>query len=264
MPTSAADLSAFAAALAERLPGTWRSEDQTYPTFEDQWPAADRLWDCDPAHTALFNYDLHHGALLHGPDDAQLSVIDRPRNPHQFLVAPLKPLGVKRHNVSAAADLLMGISVTNDPVRAAAAIAHRLLPRYHAALEAVREDARARPEPPHRRPAPEVAQSVTLIWYPDGVVGAPYDSVPQDARMTLFGCHFSYSLNQYAFVLDATCTDTQRALLLQTVVRLLTAQGIGVNFRHAAPAVPAKPSRPSAAGPGVPPAPANPPPSARR
>lgn len=262
---SAAGLSAFAAALAERLPGTWRSEDQTYPTFEDQWPAADRLWDCGPAHSALLDYDLHHGAVLHGPGDAQLSVTDRPRDPHRFLVAAMKPEGVKRHNVSVVADVLMGISVTDDPVRAAAAIAHRLLPRYHAALDAVREDARARPEPPHRRPAPEVAQSVTLIWYPDGVVGAPYDSVPQDARMTLFSCRFSYSLDQYAFVLPASCSDTQRALLLQTVVRLLTAQGIGVNFRHGTPAVPVQPSHPSAAGSGVPLAPVNnPPPSARR
>ncbi|MEU6231374.1 hypothetical protein ABZ855_48070, partial [Streptomyces sp. NPDC047042] len=115
MPTSAADLSAFATALAQHLPGTWISEDEAYPSFEDQRPAADRLWDCDPAHTALCNYDLHHGALLHGPGDARLSVIDRPRNPHRILVAPLKPQGVRRHNVRATADLLMGISVTDDP-----------------------------------------------------------------------------------------------------------------------------------------------------
>ncbi|GAA3898346.1 hypothetical protein GCM10023084_58570 [Streptomyces lacrimifluminis] len=57
--------------------------------------------------------------MLNGPDDAQLSVTARPRHPHQFLVAALKPQGVKRHNVSVVADP-MGISVTDDPVRACA------------------------------------------------------------------------------------------------------------------------------------------------
>uniref|UniRef100_A0AAU2AER3 Uncharacterized protein n=1 Tax=Streptomyces sp. NBC_00093 TaxID=2975649 RepID=A0AAU2AER3_9ACTN len=262
--TSAADLSAFATGLAQHLPGTWRSEDETYPAFEDQGPAADRLWEHGFAHAALYDYDLHQGAVLHGPGDARLLVIDRPYKPRRFLVAPLKPDGVKPHNFSVVEERVMDISVTDDPVRAASAIARRLLPRYRAALDAVREDARARPEPPYRRPAPEVAQSVTLVWYPDGVVGAPYDSVPKDARLVLFGCHFSYNLDQFAFVLPASYPDMVRAHLLQTAVRLLTAQGIGVNFRHAAPAVPAQPPRPPATGPGVPPASANPPPSARR
>ncbi|CAM5570854.1 hypothetical protein [Streptomyces aurantiogriseus] len=257
------DLSAFAAALAERLPGTWRSEDQTYPTFEDQYPAADRLWDCGPAHSALLDYDLEHGAVLHGPGNARLSVTARPRNPRQFLVAALKPQGVKRHNISVVDDP-MGISVTDDPVRAASSIARRLLPRYLRALDAVRRDARARPEPPHRPPAPEVAQSVTLVWYPDGVVGAPYDSVPKEAHMVLYSCHFSYSPDQYAFMLPASYRDAERALLIQTAIRLLTAQGIGVNFRHAAPDIPARPARPLTTGPGLPPTPANPPSTARR
>ncbi|MEV0636284.1 hypothetical protein AB0I77_15185 [Streptomyces sp. NPDC050619] len=251
------DLSAFASAVAQHLPGTWRSDDQTYPTFEDQYPAADRLWDCGPARSALLDYDLERGAVLTGPDDAQLSITARPRNPRRFLVAALKPQGVKQHNFSVVADP-MGISVTDDPARAASAIARRLLPRYLHALDAVRHDACTRPEPPHRLAAPEVDQSVTLVWYPDGVVGAPYDSVPKDARMVLFTCHFSYSIDQYAFVLPASHTDVRRALLIQTAVRLLTAQGIGVNFRHAAPAVPTPPALSLPLGPGLPPAPANP------
>ncbi|MGW0709006.1 hypothetical protein ACWD4G_24165 [Streptomyces sp. NPDC002643] len=263
MTASRTHLSAFAAALAERLPGTWRSEDQTYPSFEDQQPAADRLWDCGPARSALLDYDLEHSAVLNGPDNTQLSVTARPHNPHQFLVAALKPQGVKRHNFSVVADP-MGISIPDNPVRAASAIARRLLPRYLHALDAVRRDARARPEPPHRTAAPEVAQSVTLVWYPDGVVGAPYDSVPKEARMVLFTCHFSYSMDQYAFVLPASYTDVRRALLIQTAVRLLTAQGIGVNFRHATPKVPSPPTLSLTIGPGGLPAPAKPPPSARR
>lgn len=263
MPPHATDLSAFTAALAQRLPGIWRSEDQTYPTFEDQWPAADRLWDCGPAHSALLDYDLEHGAVLTGPDDAQLSVTARPRHPRRFLVAALKPQDVKQHNFSVVNDP-MGISVTDDAARAASTIARRLLPRYLHALDAVRRDAQTRPEPPHRRAAPEVDQSVTLIWYPDGVVGAPYDSVPKDARTVLFACHFFYSMDQFAFVLPASHTDAVRALLLQTAVRLLTAQGIGVNFRHATPTVPTPPNLSLTLGPGLPPAPANPPSPERR
>ncbi|MFG2703198.1 hypothetical protein [Streptomyces sp. NPDC048386] len=73
------------------------------------------------------------------------------------------------------------------------------------------------------------------MWYPDGVVGAPYDSVPQQARMTLFGCGFQYNTHEFAFVLPASHAPAGRALLLQHAIRRLMAQGIGVNFRQAQP-----------------------------
>lgn len=61
-----------------------------------------------------------------------------------------------------------------------------------------------------------------LSWYPDGVVGAPYRSVPEDARMVLFGCRFQYSPHESAFVLPASYSTSDRAVLIQTAVRLLT------------------------------------------
>ncbi|MFC8198932.1 hypothetical protein ACFUTV_26580 [Streptomyces sp. NPDC057298] len=115
-------------------------------------------------------------------------------------MAPLEPEGCKTHQISPVREP-NGIAVPNDPARAAAAVTRRVLPRYRAALDAVRHNAFGQPEPPHHKPAPEVAQTLTLVWYPDGVVGEPYDSVPEEARMTLFGCNFQSSPNEFAFVL---------------------------------------------------------------
>jgi hypothetical protein len=62
--------------------------------------------------------------------------------------------------------------------------------------------------PPHRPTAPEATQTLTLIWYPDGVVDAPYESVPEDARTVLYGCRFQYSPHESAFVLPASCSTS--------------------------------------------------------
>lgn len=52
-------LPGLATALARRLPGgTWRSQEQTFATFEDQWPAAGLLWDAGPARSALLDTTL--------------------------------------------------------------------------------------------------------------------------------------------------------------------------------------------------------------
>ncbi|PIB11939.1 MULTISPECIES: hypothetical protein [Streptomyces] len=230
-------LSAFAAALADRLPGAWTSEYHRHPTYEDQFPTIERLWDAGHVHYIVSQYVLGHDAILHGPGGEQLYVTDRPLYRHQFVVAALEPEGFKPHQMSPVREP-DGIAVPNDPVRAAAAVTRRLLPRYRAALGEVRDKALLQPEPPHRQPAPEVAQTLTLVWYPDGVVGAPYDSVPEEARMTLFGCNFQYRPNEFAFVLPAAYSAKERALLVQLAAQRLTLQGIGVNFRRAAPLPP--------------------------
>ncbi|MEU3529091.1 hypothetical protein AB0E62_35430 [Streptomyces sp. NPDC038707] len=188
-------------------------------------------------------------------------MIPRPRSSGQYLVAPLKPDGVRPRHFSGI-DGPNGISVPDDPVRAAAQVTRRVLPHYTDVLAAVRDKVRLQPDPPHRPTAPEVTESLTLIWYPDGVVGAPYDSVPATARPVLYQCCFQYSPDEAAFVLPASYNAETRALLLHSVLLKLTAQGMGVNFRHAAPTLPA-PSRTTAPALGAPPAPKQPP-AARR
>lgn len=254
-------LSTFATALTAHLPGEWYRKYEGFPPPKGRQPVADRVWDCGPSRSALLDFPDAPVALLHGPDDERLCVIERPRYPRQYLVAPLEPEGFKPHHFSNV-DEPNGIAVPHNPVRAAAAVARRVLPRYHQAMDAVHHNARVQPEPPHRPAAPEVAQTLTLVWYPDGVVGAPYRSVPEDARMVLYDCRFQYSPHEAAFVLPASYSASDRAWLIQCAVRLLTAQGIGVNFRHATPAVP-RASRSAVASPGMPP-PAAAPASARR
>ncbi|MCZ0997572.1 hypothetical protein O1M63_04540 [Streptomyces mirabilis] len=73
-------------------------------------------------------------------------------------------------------------------------------------------------------------------------MGAPYDAVPEQARMTLFGCHFQYRPNEFAFVLPASYSAKERALLVQLAAQRLMAEGIGVNFRRATPLPPPLPA----------------------
>ncbi|KUN02150.1 hypothetical protein AQI95_29205 [Streptomyces yokosukanensis] len=250
-PHTRARLSGFASALAARLPGTWHSEIESYPAFEDQFPVAERIWDFGPSQSAPLDVHLEHAAVLHGFDGQQLYVMARPRCPHQFLVAPLQPDGFRPHHF-AGVDEPCGISVPRDPVRAAAAVTRRVMPRFQRALDAVRDNARIRPEPPHRPPAAKADRTLTLVWYPDGAVGAPSASVPKEMRGTLFGCRFQYDPHQAAFVLPTSYSPAERALLVQLATQRLMAEGIGVNFRRAAPPAP-RPPRPAAATLGAPP-----------
>ncbi|MEU3616861.1 hypothetical protein ABZ725_31845 [Streptomyces sp. NPDC006872] len=207
------------------------------------------MWDCGTPNSALQDFPNAPIALLDGPEEEQLCIIERPRYPRRYLVAPLEPEGFKPHHFRRV-DEPNGIAVPDDPVRAAAAVARRVLPRYRQALETVRDNARTQPEPPHRPHAAEANQTLTLIWYPDGAVGAPYASVPDDARSVLYSHRFHYSPHESAFLLPASHSDADRAMLIQSAVRKLTAQGIGVNLRRAAPAAPTT-NRPSAL-PGLP------------
>ncbi|MFD3580889.1 hypothetical protein [Streptomyces sp. NPDC058683] len=235
-------LSSFAAALAARLPGTWRSEYHRHASYAEQFPIIERLWDTGHVDYIVSQYVLGHDAVLHGPEQQQLYVADRPLYRHQFVVAPLEPEGFLPHHL-ATVDEPNGLAVSCDPVRAAAAVTRRLLPRYRLALDTVHRNARTQPEPPCRRSAPETAQTLTLVWYPDGVVGAPYALVPEGARTVLYNCHFQYRPHETAFALPDSYSTSDRALLIQTAVRQLTAQGIGVNFRHANPITPRPTSR---------------------
>ncbi|MER6500154.1 hypothetical protein ABT218_12365 [Streptomyces sp. NPDC001455] len=228
------DLSDFASGLAARLPGIWTSEYQRHT--KDQFPRTDQLWDVGHVHYIVDQYVLAHDAVLHGPDRQRLYVADRPPYPHQFVVAPLAPdeNGIKPHHFYGVEEP-SGIAVPNDPARAAAHVARRVLPRYEQALETLLDNAADEPEPPHRPTPPQVDQVLTLTLYGDGALGAPYESVPPDARLTLYAHGFQYHPHQAAFLLPTAYGETGQTLRVHAVVQQLTAKGIGVNLRHSAP-----------------------------
>ncbi|MEV7955279.1 hypothetical protein [Streptomyces sp. NPDC088141] len=233
MPTPRTDLSTFATGLAARLPGTWTSTYQRHAAYKDQFPTTNQLWDAGHVHYIVSTYVLTHDAVLHGPENQRLYVTDRPLYPHQFVVAPLEPDGddLKLHHFGDVEEP-NGIAVPNDPARAAAHVTRRVLPRYEQALHEVLHNAADRPEPPHRPAPSRVSQVLTLTYYDDGALGAPYTSVPPDARMALYAHGFQYHPHQAAFLLPAAYGEYGRALRVQAVARKLASQGIGVNLRH--------------------------------
>lgn len=246
-----ADLPLFAAALAARLPGQWTSEYRQHPTYPDQFATIERLWDRGHVEYIVHQHVLGHEAVLHGPDGQHLYVNDRPLRPGQFIVAPLSP-DAKPHHF-AGVEEPNGIAVPNDPVRAAAHIARRLLPRYELALRAVRRSVIDRPEhePPHRKAPPQVNQTLTLTFYEDGALGTPYKDVPEEAREALYVHGFQYVPHQAAFLLPPSYGVADRAVRIQAVALRLAAAGIGVNLRHAKP-TPSLPPRPPAVARPVP------------
>ncbi|WP_405795134.1 hypothetical protein [Streptomyces longwoodensis] len=250
MTSPRTDLSAFATGPADRLPGIWTSDYQRHAQYADQVPRTEQLWDAGHVDYVVSQYVLTRDAVLHGPANQRPYVTDRPRYPHQFVVAPLAPVGthIKPHHFDAVEEP-NGITVAKDPARAAARVVQRVLPRYEQALQAVLTNAADQPEPPHRPGPPQVDEILTLTLYSDGALGAPYESVPVDARMTLYAHGFQYHPHQAAFLLPAAYGDNGRALRVHGVVQQLTAKGIGVNLRHSAPTTSAAlpPSSPKAA-----------------
>ncbi|MFD9841028.1 hypothetical protein [[Kitasatospora] papulosa] len=91
MPLARTDLDIFAAGLADRLPGAWTSEYHRHLTYPDQFPVAEQIWDTGHVSYVATEFVLGHDAVLHGPDQQHLYLADRPRYPHQFVVAPLEP-----------------------------------------------------------------------------------------------------------------------------------------------------------------------------
>ncbi|MFD5484004.1 hypothetical protein ACFWIV_00920 [Streptomyces virginiae] len=226
-------LETFALEIADRLPGDWTSAYHLHPSYSDQFPTADRLWDNGHVDWAVSEFVLGHDAVLTGPAGQEIYIIDRPLKPQQFLVAALEPPGFLPHHFHGAPEP-NGIVISADPVRAAAAITRRLLPRYARAAEAVREQARKRPAPPAHRQAPAETSAVTLVRYEDGLLGAPYGHVPAEARDTLYLTGFQYVPNQGAFLLRSESGPVATAVRIQVLADRLAKLGIGLNYRHPA------------------------------
>ncbi|MFE4055225.1 hypothetical protein ACFXP3_02775 [Streptomyces sp. NPDC059096] len=248
MPVPRTDLSGFAGALAARLPGHWTSTYSPHARYKDQFAATRGLWDTGHVAAVAHQYVLGHHAILHGSDGLQLYVTDRPLRSDQFVVAALEPEGngIRPHHF-AGTDAPNGIAVPSDPVQAAARVTRRLLPRYQAALDTVRHNAASRPDPPHRPDPPKTACVITLTWYEDGALGAPYESVPEEARTALYSLGFRYLPHQAAFILSASHGEDGRALRLRALVHRLAEKDIGVNLRHTTTKPATAPTLPPAA-----------------
>jgi hypothetical protein len=129
-------LQAFSEALAYRLPGPWNAVAKAHFAYSPAYvDVIDRLWDNGPVERTLQRFAPDRAALLNGPSGERLVVLAAPR-PGRFLVAALAPPGI---DGSLRADHTpRDIAVPGDPVRAAADVDRRLLPRYRQAVEAVR------------------------------------------------------------------------------------------------------------------------------
>ncbi|WP_318209520.1 MULTISPECIES: hypothetical protein [unclassified Streptomyces] len=232
MPPSQTLLPTFAVEFAARLPGTWTSQYYRHAAYSEQFPVAERLWDSDHVDWAVSEHVLGHHAVLAGPAGGELYVIDRPLRRGQFLVAALEPVGFLPHHFRGVPEP-NGIAVGADPVRAAATVSRRLLPRYSRAAEALRAQARLRPEPPaHRQAPPETTKAVTLTRYNDGVLGTPYASVPAEARDALYLSGFQYVPEQGAFLLPVGYGPVATAVRIQVLAARLAQADIGLNLRH--------------------------------
>ncbi|CAM5570896.1 hypothetical protein [Streptomyces aurantiogriseus] len=246
MPTPRATfLSAFAAALADRLPGTWTSEYHRHTAYEDQFPSVERLWDAGHVDYIVSQHVLGHDVVLHGPHGQELYVTDRPLYRHQFVVAALEPKGFTLHQISPVREP-NGIAVPNDPVRATVAVVRRLLPRYQHALAAVRDNARHLHSPVHRTAPHAVTETVMFTWHRDGTFATPYDSVPAEVRNLLYGYGFQYCPRDSALLLPAVLDGVDEGLSrIQSVARRLADHGFGMNVRPDQPVPPTPPPPPA-------------------
>ncbi|TKA08231.1 hypothetical protein [Actinacidiphila oryziradicis] len=152
-----ADLTAFATALAERLPGEWTTTDEDWSEPSAQYHLAGYLWDNSTLSWTTSEFRVQRAALLTAHDFTQLLVIDRPLHLDQFLVGALAPLGIE-HDYLSDDQAPHGIAVSSQPPRAAHAITTRLLPRYRDRRNALRLQRTGSPA----RPASITARAVTV------------------------------------------------------------------------------------------------------
>ncbi|WP_406220712.1 hypothetical protein [Streptomyces decoyicus] len=242
-PAHRTDLQSFAAALAERLPGTWTTNYAQHTSDTDQFDRSWYIWDFQGLVERVdITCVLGHDAILTGPDATRLYVIERPRYPQQFLVAALMPTGIPQEYL-AVVESPRGIAVPSDPARAANQIARRLLPRYGESVEWARCIQASPPFRPLVPPA--VSVHVSMLWHRNGLLTA---SAPdQHAAAALYLAGFQYNYSEKAFFLDGSDCEHQ-ARCINEASRQLAARSITVSVRNApAPAPSTAPPKPSTA-----------------
>ncbi|MFC4035150.1 hypothetical protein ACFO3J_27300 [Streptomyces polygonati] len=127
----------FAEAMAAGLPG-WDADVRDLTSGVDHAAIADLLWDSAPLHSAFARYRLQEAAVLTGTGGARLTAF-RTRSRDQVAISILRPdwmpadlVGPGDHQMP------MALAVDRDPVRAAAQVQERILPRYEQAVWRVR------------------------------------------------------------------------------------------------------------------------------
>ncbi|WP_367435070.1 hypothetical protein [Streptomyces celluloflavus] len=220
------DLESFAAALADELPGQWRSQYHRHAEYRDQFPLAEDVWDMNMVTHAIVEVVLEHNAVLTRDDGARLYVIGRPRHDDEFLVGAMAPPGFAPEAFRGVREP-DGIAVPDDPYRAADDITVDLLPRYDKAVAEVQHNA-AHPTPPTPAPAP-APERVVLTWFGDGLLAAKTTS--PEAAKALHDNGFTWDPREMAFVLSGDDTAHQ-AHCVQEAGTQLDRHGIGVITRH--------------------------------
>lgn len=132
--THRADLREFASMMAARIPG-WTARTHDLARAEQHREVDERVWD-DGTLSHAFEHDVpHEAAVLTGPGGAQFVALHRPGTRGQFLVGALRPAFIPAHLVDPDdSPVPPAITVGTDPVRAAAEVRRRLLPRYEQAV----------------------------------------------------------------------------------------------------------------------------------
>ncbi|MFD9715790.1 hypothetical protein [Streptomyces sp. NPDC059076] len=151
-PRDTHDLESFAIALADALPGTWRSAYHQHTDYPEQFSHAEGVWDMNLVSGAVAAVVLGQDAVLTRDDGTRLYVIGRPGVEEEFLVAAMAPPAIDPEAFRRVREP-DGIAVPDDPSRASENIAVDLLPRYDKALAQVQHNT-TRPASPVPAPAP--------------------------------------------------------------------------------------------------------------
>ncbi|WP_405889834.1 hypothetical protein OG427_07245 [Streptomyces sp. NBC_00133] len=222
------DLESFATALADELPGQWRSEYHRHAEYPDQFPIAEDVWDMNMVSGAIAEVVLEHDAVLTRDDGVRLYIISRPRHHDEYLVGAMAPPGFEPDAFRGVREP-DGIAVPDDPFRAADDITVDLLPRYDKALAQVQHNA-AHPAPPAPAPAPAPEpERVVMTWFGDGLLAVKPES--QEAARALHDNGFTWDPQELAFVLSGDDTVLQAKSVRSAGAQLAT-HGIGVVMRH--------------------------------
>ncbi|MFI1013113.1 hypothetical protein [Streptomyces sp. NPDC020965] len=219
------DLESFAIALADELPGAWRSDYHQHTDYPEQFSHAEEVWDMNLVSGAVAAAVLGQDAVLTRDDGTRLYVIGRPGAEEEFLVGAMAPPNIAPEAFRGVREP-DGIAVPDDPSRAAEDITVDLLPRYDKALTQVQHNA-AHPAPA-TAPVP-VREAVTMTWLGEGLLAAKPES--QKAAAVLHENGFVWDPAEKAFVLSGDDTAHQ-ARAVRAAGAQLTTLGIGTEMRH--------------------------------